>query len=198
MKRLLFSRKLAIAAIILCSLATINALFPDTWAEPFTIPLLAIGVGAWLISVVWFLWGWLQGANEESNERRGINASSYILAFLPLCYCYLLATDKARTKIEVEIENVSSQVFGPVKVYGDGTIFLKPDTLTLVYMKPKERRTYEVKAATSPHMKGVIRLEAFVKGRFITREIAGPFSIVPMNLKQDWKVKIDDDFLNLP
>lgn len=194
MERLSTSRKMAIAAILLCTIATIIALFPDSMAEPLTLPLLFIGIGLWLLSVVWFLWGWLSNQDNEGNERRGVSASSYILAFLPLCYCYLLATDEARTKVEVVIHNESSVNIDHIKVYGTGTIFLKPDTLKLLGLAPNDKATYTVKASTSPHMKGAVQMEASIKGKWVSREIAGPFSINPMNLKQDWKVEIDDAF----
>ena len=196
MEQLSTSRKMAIAAIILCTLATIIALFRDSWAEPITIPLLVIGVGLWLLSVVWFLWGWLKNASDENNERRGVSASSYILAFLPICYCYLLATDETRTKVEIVIHNRSSGNIDNIKVYGTGTIFLKPDTLKLLGLAVGDKASYYVKASTSPHMKGAVKMEASLKGRFMSKEIAGPFSIMPMNLDQDWKVEIDDSFFD--
>ena len=194
MEQLATSRKMAIAAILLCTMATIIALFPNSWAEPITLPLLVIGVGLWLLSVIWFLWGWLRNASDERNERRGISASSYILAFLPLCYCYLLATDEARTKVEIVIHNNSSANIDNIRVYGTGTIFLKPDTLKLMGLAIKDKASYTVKASTSPYMKGAIQMEATIHDQPVSREIAGPFSINPMNLKQDWRVEIDDAF----
>jgi hypothetical protein len=188
------SRWMALGAIFLCSLATIIAYFSISFLEDLTLPLLIIGVFLWLLSVIWFLWGWLRNANEEANERKGVSASSYILAFLPLCYCYLMATDEARTKITVDISNEAVPIHS-VKVFGSGSIFLNPDTLKLPGLAKGEKIEYKVKASTSPGMKGNIQMSFFIGEEKFSRKIAGPFSIEPMNLKQDWYVEINDEFL---
>jgi hypothetical protein len=189
------SKWMAWTAIILCTLATLIAYFAVEDLEDLTLPLLVGGVLVWVLSVVWFLWGWLKNANVENNEGKGISASSYILAFLPLCYCYLMVTDEARTKITVVIENESRPLHS-VKIYGSGTIFLKPDTMTLPGIAKGDQIKYKNKAATSPHMQGEIILEGFAGKQKIKKRIAGPFSIHPMRLQQDWKVVINENFLD--
>lgn len=189
------SKWMAWVAIILCSLATIIAYFGLELLEDLTFPLLVCGIMSWVLSVIWFLWGWLRNANEENNEGKGISASSYILAFLPLCYCYLMVTDEARTKITVVIINESMPLHS-VKIYGSGTIFLKPDTMTLPGIAKGDVIKYKNKAATAPHMQGEITLEGFAGKQKIKKRIAGPFSIHPMRLQQDWKVVINENFLN--
>ncbi len=141
-----------------------------------------------------FYWGWLRNANDESNERKGVSASSYILAFLPLCYCYLLATDEARTKISVTVTNNAKPVHS-VKIFATGNIFLNPDTLKLAGLAKGEEVTYTVKASTVPGSKGQIQMTFFSGTRKIAKQIAGPFSIQPMNLKQDWDTEIQDSDL---
>jgi hypothetical protein len=186
---------MAWGAIIFCSLATLIAYYSISLFEDLTFPFLVIGIFLWVMSVIWFLWGWLKNANEENNEGKGISASSYILAFLPLSYCYLMVTDEARTKIKVVIVN-ESQPLHSIKIYGSGTIFLKPDTLKLPGIAQNETIEYKNKAATSPHMTGEIVLEGFLGKQKFRKKIAGPFSINPMRLQQDWKVVINENFLN--
>jgi hypothetical protein len=45
-------------------------------------------------------------------------------------------------------------------------------------------------------MQGEITLEGFAGKQKIKKRIAGPFSIHPMRLQQDWKVVINENFLN--
>lgn len=179
------SKWMAILALVLCTLATVIAYFSIGILEPLILPLMVIGVFVWVMSAVWFLWGWLKTANEESSERKGVSASSYILAFLPLCYCYLMATDEARTKISVLVRNEWGPIHS-VKVYATGSIFLKNDTLKAAGLAKGESLQYENKASTSPHMRGDIRMSFFKGDKKYTRQVAGPFSIQPMALKQDW------------
>lgn len=186
-----FSKRMALGAIFLCSIATLIAYYSIEALEGITVPLLVFGVFLWVMSVVWFLWGWLKNANEESNEGKGVSASSYILAFLPICYCYLMATDESRTKVSVKITNESGPVHS-VKVFGSGSIFLNPDTLKLPGLAKGESATYELKAATAPGMKGDVQMIFFRGDNKIIQRIAGPFSIQPMNLKQDWTFVISE------
>jgi hypothetical protein len=189
------SKWMAIGAIFFCSFATIIAYFSLEILEGLTIPLLVIGVFLWALSVVWFMWGWLKNANEESNEKKGVAASSYILAFLPICYCYLMATDEARTKIRVKISNVH-QPMHSVKIYSSGSIFLNAnDTLRLPGLGKGESVEYVTKASTTPGMIGDIKMSFFIGEERYLRRVAGPFSIQPMNLKQDWEVRISDDWI---
>ncbi len=189
------SRWMALTAIFLCSIATVIAYFSIDFFEDLTIPLLVVGIFIWALSVIWFLWGWLKNANDDKNELKGVSASSYILAFLPLCYCFLMATDEARTKIEVKVENKFKPIHS-IKIYGSGTIFLKPDTLKIVGLAVGEKAEYEVKAATSPHMIGEIFMECFLGKQKIKKRIAGPFSIQPMNIKPDWAVTINEAYFD--
>ncbi|HOY94391.1 MAG TPA: hypothetical protein PK509_01545 [Catalimonadaceae bacterium] len=185
------SRWMALGAIFLCSFATVIAYFSVDALEGITVPLLVFGVFLWVMSVVWFLWGWLKNANDESNEGKGVSASSYILAFLPICYCYLMATDESRTKITVKVSNESGPVHS-VKIFGSGSIFLNPDTLKLPGLAKGENATYELKAATAPGMKGDVQIIFYRGAEKFTQRIAGPFSIQPMNLKQDWNFVISE------
>jgi len=188
------SKWMALSAIFLCSVSTLIAYFSVGFLEGLTVPLLVIGVFLWVLSVIWFLWGWLKNANEESNERKGINASSFILAFLPICYCYLLATDKARTKISVRVSTNVGPIHS-VKIFGTGTIFLDPDTNFYIGLASGKPILYQNNVSTSPHMKGDIQMIFYKGTEKFTKRIAGPFSIHPMNLKQDWDVEISEEFL---
>jgi len=190
-----YSKWMAIGAIFLCSIATLIAYYSLTVLEGFTMPFLFIGVFLWVLSVIWFMWGWLRNANEESNESKGVSASSYILAFLPICYCFLMATDEARTKISVVLVNQYKPIHS-VKIYGRGSIFLNPDTLKLPGIAIGEEVHYKVKASTAPGMKGTIDMSFYLKDIRYTKQIAGPFSIQPMNLKQDWKLEINPEFIS--
>jgi hypothetical protein len=185
------SKWMAILALLLCTLATAIAYFSLSLLEPLVLPLMVIGVFVWVLSAIWFLWGWLKTANEESSERKGVSASSYILAFLPVCYCFLMATDEARTKISVSVRNEWAPVYS-VKVYATGTIFLKNDTLKLAGLAKGESLEYENKASTSPHMRGDIRMSFFRDNKKYIRRVAGPFSINPMALKQDWEYVLNE------
>jgi hypothetical protein len=189
------SKWMALFAIVFCSIATLIAYFSISSLEFIMIPLLGIGIFIWVLSVVWFLWGWLKNADEVGNERKGVVASSYILAFLPLCYCFLLATDESRTKITVDVLNEFKPIHS-VKIYGSGTIFLKPDTLKLAGLASGERARYLVKAATAPHMRGEVIMEGFLGDKKFKKQIAGPFSIEPMDLKTNWDFRIKEDILN--
>jgi len=188
------SKWMALTAILFCGLATIIAYFNLNKLDMIMIPLLGIGIFIWVLAVIWFLWGWLKNANEVGNERKGVSASSYILAFLPICYCFLLATDESRTKVSIDITN-NFKPLHSIKIYGTGTIFLKPDTLKLAGLAVGESASYSVKAATAPHMKGEVVLEGYLGDQKIIRQIAGPFSIEPMNLKTHWDYAIDESIL---
>jgi len=190
-----FSRLMAIAAIGFCSLATLIAYFSIDILEGITKPLMVFGIFVWVLSVIWFLWGWLRNANDESNESKGVNATSYILAFLPLCYCFLMATDDARTKISVTITNEGKPVHS-VKVYGTGSIFLNQDTLKLPGMANGDVANFKIKASIDPQhkMEGEIILECFLGAEKRIRRIAGPFSNSgTWELKQDWTVGIKEE-----
>ena len=188
------SRWMAIAAMVFCALATIIAYFSVDILEGLTKPLMVMGIFVWVLSVIWFLWGWLRNANDDSNERKGVSATSYILAFLPLCYCFLMATDEARTKISVEVSNEGDPVHS-VKMYGKGSIFLNQDTLKLPGLASGEVATYKIKASIDPQrrMDGEIMMEYFLGAEKKTRRIAGPFSNSGQwELKQDWNVSFSE------
>lgn len=188
------SKWMAISAIICAALATMIAYFQIHILEWLLMPLMILGVLLWLFSVIWFLWGWLKNANVTGNERRGISASSYILAFLPLSYIFLMATDESRTRIKVLVKNESLEIHS-LKIYSSGTIFLTHDTLRMASLPRGQEISFTAKAATAPHMKGEILLEGVLNNQKLKRRIAGPFSIQPLRLKQDWKVVLDDAFL---
>lgn len=186
-----YSKWMAIWALVLCSLATIIAYFQIEILGMLTLPLMIVGAFIWLLSVIWFLWGWLKNANQDSSEKKGVIASSYILAFLPVCYCFLMATDNARTKITVRITNEGEPIHS-VKVYPSGNIFLaKSDTLTSTGLAKGESIEYSTKAATIPGTRGEIRMEYTRGNQKFSKQVAGPFSIEPMNLKQDWDTRIN-------
>lgn len=188
------SRIMAILAILLCGSATLIAYFAIQKLEFAVIPLLGLGILTWVLSVSWFLWGWLKNANESGNERRGISASSYILAFIPLCYCFLMATDDSRTKILVKIYN-QDETIGPVMIYGEGTIFLNQDTMRREILTKGEILAFNIKAITAPGVRGVIVMEGIANGKHFKKQIAGPFTINPMNIQTKWRVDIDPGFL---
>jgi hypothetical protein len=91
----------------------------------------------------------------------------------------------------VKVTNESGPVHS-VKVFGSGSIFLNPDTLKLVGLAKGESLTYKLKAATAPGMKGEVKMIFYRGEEKVTQQIAGPFSIEPMNLKQDWKFVISE------
>jgi hypothetical protein len=84
-----------------------------------------------------------------------------------------------------------------VKIYPSGSIFLNSnDTLKLPGLGKGESVEYITKASTTPGMEGDIKITFFIgKDRF-ARRVAGPFSIQPMNLKQEWEVRISEDWIN--
>jgi hypothetical protein len=186
-----YSKWMAILALILCSLATGIAYYQIDAIGILTLPLMIVGAFIWLLSVIWFLWGWLKNANQDSSEKKGVIASSYILAFLPVCYCFLMATDNARTKITVRITNEGEPIHS-VKVYPSGSIFLsKSDTLTSTGLANGESLEFSTKAATVPGSRGEIRMEYTRGNEKFNKQVAGPFSIEPLNLRQDWDIKIN-------
>lgn len=186
-----YSKWMAIWSLLLCGMATIIAYYQIEALGMLTLPLMIIGAFIWLLSVVWFLWGWLKNANHDSSEKKGVVASSYILAFLPVCYCFLMATDNARTKITVRITNEGAPVHS-VKVYPSGSIFLsKTDTLTSTGLGKGESIEFSTKAATVPGSRGEIRMEYTRGSQKFNKQVAGPFSIEPLNMKQNWETKID-------
>ena len=189
------SKWMALSAIGFCFAATLIAFFSIDFLEIVMFPFLVSGILLWVLSVIWFLWGWLKNANEDGNEKKGISASSYILAFLPLCYCFLMATDEARTKIRVEITNEFKPIHS-VSIYGSGTIFLKQDTLKLAGLALNESADFSIKATTAPNKKGAIYIECFFVAEKFKKQIAGPFSIIPMNIVTRWDVVIDQYFLD--
>ena len=105
-----------------------------------------------------------------------------------------MATDESRTKITVKVENRFKPLHS-IKIYGSGTIFLNPDTLKLAGLGMGESAEYVIKASTTANAKGNILIEGYNgKDKFI-KDIAGPFTINPVNLKQDWDVVIDGEFM---
>lgn len=187
------SRWMAILAILLCGGATIIAYFAVQKLDFAVIPLLGLGIFLWVLSVAWFLWGWLKNANDKGNERRGISASSYILAFIPICYCFLMATDDSRTKILVKIYNQDERI-GPVLIYGEGSIFLNQDTMRRASIEKGEILAFNIKATTAPGMRGFVVMEGTANGRTFKKQIAGPFTINPMNIQTKWRVDIEPGF----
>ena len=188
------SRWLALGAIFFCALATVIAYFSLLWLEPLMKPFMGIGIFLWVLSVVWFLWGWLRNANEESNEGKGVWASTYILLFLPLCYCFLMATDEARTKITVQIANQGEPVHS-VKIYGNGSIFLNQDTLKLPGLTRNEGKEYRIKASIDPNrsMEGEILMEYYLGNEKKIIRVAGPFKTSQQwELKQDWEFELKE------
>jgi hypothetical protein len=188
------SRWMAIVAIIFCSLATCIAYFSVDILEGLTKPFLFIGIFVWVLSVIWFMWGWLRNANEDSNERKGVAATSYILAFLPLCYCFLMATDEARTKISIELTNEGAPLHS-VKIFGTGTIFLNQDTLKLPGLASGEVVDYRIKASIDPQhrMEGEVLMHYSIGKEKKVKRIAGPFSNSGQwELKQEWKASVSE------
>lgn len=185
---------MAIGAIVLSALATLIAFYNVESISFIIFPLIITAIVVWVGSVVWFLWGWLKNANLSGNERQGISSSSYILAFLPLCYCFLMVTDESRTRISVRITNGEQELY-QVRIFGDGSIFLNQDTMYLDTMGKGEVRVFQVKASTGPGMRGNIVLEAENNGKPVRKILAGPFTINPMNIDTDWRVTLDEAFL---
>ena len=188
------SRWLALGAILFCSIATLIAYFNVDILEALTKPLMGIGIFLWVLAVVWFMWGWLRNANEDSNEGKGVLASSYILIFLPLCYCFLMATDDARTKISIDISNEGKPVHS-VKIFGSGNIFLNQDTMQLPGLAKGETQTYKIKASIDPQrlLEGEVKMEYFIGSDKKIVRIAGPFRTSGQwELKQDWKYSLNE------
>lgn len=187
------SKIMAVFAIFFAAIATLIAYFSISSVDFLITPIIVLAVFVWVLSVAWFLWGWLKNANVSGNEGKGINASTFILAFLPLCYCFLMATDDSRTKVKVKVLNEFAPI-SAIRVYGSGSIFLNQDTLKLAGLTKGEYLVYNIKAATAPGMRGAIVMEGVVDGKPFSKEIAGPFTINPMNITTDWKVVIGPDF----
>lgn len=188
------SRLLAIGAIVFCSLATIIAYFSLNLLEGLTKPFMGMGILLWVLSVVWFLWGWLRNANDESNEGKGVVASTYILLFLPLSYCFLMATDESRTKIIVEISNDGKPVHSVI-IYGKGNIFLNQDSLKLPGLAKGEMQEFRIKASVDPQhrMEGEVRMDYFLGKEKKSVRIAGPFSSSGQwELRQDWQYRLNE------
>ena len=188
------SRFMAIGAIVLCTLATTIAYFSLGLLEDLTKPFMGMGVFLWALSVIWFIWGWLRNANDDSNEGKGVVASTYILLFLPLSYCFLMATDDSRTKIVVEVSNQGKPVHS-VSIYGKGTIFINQDTLKLPGLANGESKEYRIKASIDPQrrMEGEVQMAYFLgKERKVIR-IAGPFRTSGQwELQQDWQFTLNE------
>jgi hypothetical protein len=188
------SRWLALGAIFFCAVATLIAFYSVDFLEVLTRPFMGIGVLLWVLAVVWFMWGWLRNANEEANEGKGVLASTYILIFLPLCYCFLMATDDARTKITVAISNAGKPVHS-VKIFGKGTIFLNQDTLKLAGIARGEEITYKIKASINPNgaMEGEIMMDYFLGSEKKSVRVAGPFKTTGnWELRQDWNYSLEE------
>jgi hypothetical protein len=188
------SRWLALGAIFFCAMATLIAYFSLDILEVLIKPLMGTGVFLWVLSVIWFLWGWLRNANDESNEGKGVWASTYILLFLPLCYCFLMATDDARTKITVQISNHGEPVHS-VKIFGKGNIFLNQDTLKLAGLAREEETNYRIKASIDPNriLEGEILMEYFSGPEKKLIRVAGPFKTSPQwELKQEWSFELKE------
>lgn len=188
------SKWMAIVAMCFCALATMIAYFSVDILEGLTKPFLFTGIFVWVLSVIWFMWGWLRNANEDSNERKGVAATSYILAFLPLCYCFLMATDEARTKISIELTNEGEPIHS-VKIFGQGTIFLHQDTLKLPGLAKGETITYKIKASIDPQhrMEGDVVMHYFSGKEKKIKRIAGPFrNSGQWELKQEWHCSVTE------
>jgi hypothetical protein len=188
------SRWLALGAIFFCAVATLIAFYSVDFLEVLTRPFMGVGVLLWVLAVVWFMWGWLRNANEEANEGKGVLASTYILIFLPLCYCFLMATDDARTKITVAISNAGKPVHS-VKIFGKGTIFLNQDTLKLAGIARGEEITYKIKASINPNgvMEGEIMMDYFLGTEKKSVRVAGPFKTTGnWELRQDWNYSLEE------
>lgn len=192
--QLSISRWMAIAAIFFSGLATCIAYFKWEIFDFAIYPIILLSVFIWFCSVVWFLWGWLKNANLSGNERQGISSSSYILAFLPICYIFLMVTDESRTRVSVEITNGDKEITD-VRIFGEGSIFLNQDTLQLDTLGEKAHLVYHAKAATAPGMRGNIILECNLGPKAIRKIIAGPFTNTPSNIQTSWHITLDDSFL---
>jgi hypothetical protein len=189
------SRWLAIGAIGFASLATIIAYFSIVSIEVMTRPFMGIGVLLWVLSVIWFMWGWLRNANEDSNEGKGVVASTYILIFLPLCYCFLMATDEARTRISIKVRNDWKPVHS-VKIYGKGSLFLNQDTLKLPGLAKSEETEYYIKASINPdrQLEGEVVMEYFQGAAKKSVVIAGPFKTSGQwELRQNWEFSLSEE-----
>lgn len=192
--QLSISRFMAIAAIFFSGLATCIAYFKWDMFDFTIYPIIIFSVFLWICSVVWFLWGWLKNANLTGNERQGISSSSYILAFLPICYIFLMVTDESRTRVSVEITN-GDQELTHVRIFGEGSIFLNQDTLSLDTLGEKAHLVYHVKAATAPGMRGNIILECKMGPKFVRKIIAGPFTNTPSNIQTSWHINLNETLL---
>jgi hypothetical protein len=195
MRQIELAKKLAIISIVIITVIFLGEISPLKGLGILTWSILEAGILLWLTSLLLLIVGLFNRKKENEPKKNITMALLLTLGFIPLGFMYMTISGNIRTKITVSISNQSDFIPGNVLIYGTGNIFESTDTLKVASFKKGEKIEYVIQPSTAPHRHGYIRMEFDVDNKHISKEIAGEFSINPYNIKQEWEVVIDNEFV---
>ncbi len=194
MKQIKVAIILAIIAILIITIVFISIISPFKGLGILTPLSILLGITIWGYSLTLLVSGLKN--KENISKVRILISTVLIIAFIPIGYLFMKISGQERTKISIVVVNRSDHKPANIRIYGIGNIFENTDTLKLKLLNKGESMTYTIRAISKPYRTGYIRMEFDFNNKPISRKIAGKFSINPYDIKQEWRVIIDNSFLN--
>lgn len=164
-----------------------------------TFPLILLALALWAAGTILLIRGLMHLKQENPGRASLFWAVLFTAGFLPAGYGYMVLAGYARTRITVELTNRSGMELRAVTLYGAGEIFAEEDTLRRTSLAEGETLRYSINASSEPQRgggkKGDIVLEFDTERGHVSRVVAGPFSVYPLNIQQRWEITVDSNYL---
>jgi len=194
MKQIKLAQKLALIAILIISITFLSILSPLKGLSILTPLVIVLGITIWGYGLIVLISGLRNRKKDNFSDIQILTATILICAFIPLGILFMKLSGQARTKITIEVVNHSKRTPSNISIFGSGSIFENSDTLKLKKLNKGESLTYTINAISKPHRSGHIKMEFDLDNKHISKNIAGEFSINPYDIKQQWRLIIDDSF----
>jgi len=194
MKQIKLVKKLALIAILIISIIFLSIISPLKGLSILTPLAIVLGITIWGYGLIVLISGVRNRKKENFSDIQILTATILIGAFIPLGLLFMKLSGQARTRITIEVVNKSERIPSNISIFGSGSIFENSDTLKLKKLNKGESLTYTINAISKPHRSGYIIMEFDLDNKHISKNIAGEFSINPYDIKQQWRLIIDDSF----
>ena len=194
MQQIKLAITMAIIAIIIITIVFLSIISPLKGLSILTPFSILLGVTIWGYGLIVLISAMRNRKKENFLNIQILTAIFLIFAFIPIGLLFMKLSGQARTRITIEVVNNSERIPSNISIFGSGSIFENSDTLKLKKLDKGESLTYKINAISKPHRRGYIKMEFDLDNKHISKNIAGEFSINPYDIKQQWRLIIDDSF----
>ena len=194
MKQIKLAITMAIIAILIITIVFLSIISPLKGLSILTPFSILLGVTLWGYGFIVLISVLRNRKKENFLNIQILGAIFLIFAFIPIGFLFMKLSGQARTRITIEVVNNSDRIPSNISIFGSGSIFENSDTLKLKKLDKGESLTYKTNAISKPHRSGYIKMEFDLDNKHISKNIAGEFSINPYDIKQQWRLIIDDSF----